>query len=64
MSASPEPVLKGMKVHARVSAEILERLDACAARMGRPGIPVNRSDAVRHVLLRGLDALEAELKRG
>jgi len=60
MSTETVPV----NVAARVPPELIERLDACAARMGRPGIPVNRSEMIRHVLLRGLAAIEAELKRG
>lgn len=46
----------------RLSAEILKRLDAKVARMeaSNPGLTFTRTDAVRVLLLKSLDAEEVE----
>jgi len=43
-------------VAARLPKSLVERLDAYAADHEQPGMVVTRSDAVRMLLLRGLDA--------
>lgn len=47
----------------RLSADLLKRLDAKVARMeaATPGLSVTRTDAVRVLLLKSLDAEEAGL---
>ena len=45
----------------RADQETLDRIDRLAARLSRPGAELTRSDATRAAVLRGLDAMEAEL---
>jgi len=44
----------------RLDQEIIDRLDAVAAKLSRPGMSVTRSDAMRICLLTGLEAIEKE----
>jgi hypothetical protein len=45
----------------RYPEEWLPRIDAVAKAMSRPGIDVNRTDALRYLLAKGLDVAESEL---
>ena len=47
-------------VTVRLKLTILERVDAIAPEMAMPGRKANRSDALRGLIITGLDALEAE----
>lgn len=44
----------------RLSADVVERIDALAQRSSQPGLTVSRSEAVRLAILVGLDVLEKE----
>jgi predicted DNA-binding protein len=44
----------------RLDQDVLDRLDAAAAKLSRPGLAVTRSDAMRICLLTGLEAIEKE----
>jgi hypothetical protein len=44
----------------RLDQDVLDRLDAVAAKLSRPGLSVTRSDAMRICLLTGLQAIEKE----
>ena len=44
----------------RLDGEIIDRLDAIAEKLSRPGLAVTRSDAIRIALLTGLQAIEKE----
>jgi predicted transcriptional regulator len=48
------------KIDLRAEQELINRIDALAMRMSRPGALVSRSAAARLALFRGLDAIEAE----
>jgi hypothetical protein len=60
-----EQVLAGQKetmndsqIVLRLPAELVERIDACAAQLreSNPGLRISRSDAVRALIVRALDA--------
>lgn len=44
----------------RLDQELIDRLDAVAGRLSRPGLTVTRSDSMRICLLTGLQAIERE----
>ena len=44
----------------RLDPELIDRLDAVAAKLSRPGLEVTRSDAMRIALMTGLQAIEKE----
>ena len=44
----------------RLDQDVLDRLDAVAAKLSRPGLAITRSDAIRVCLLTGLQANEKE----
>lgn len=44
----------------RLEQSVLDRLDAAAAKLSRPGLIVTRSDAMRICLMTGLEAIEKE----
>jgi predicted transcriptional regulator len=44
----------------RLDQDVLDRLDAIAAKLSRPGLAVTRSDAIRICLLTGLQDIEKE----
>lgn len=44
----------------RLDQSVIDRLDAAAAKLSRPGLAVTRSDAMRICLLTGLQAIEKE----
>ncbi len=45
----------------RAAADMVARIDRIAKRLGaRIGIPIARSDALRAIVLRGLDQMESE----
>jgi len=44
----------------RLHDDVIERVDALAARISQPGLTVARSEALRLAILCGLDELEAE----
>ena len=48
----------------RLPTDLVRRLDACVERMvaSQPGLTVTRTDAVRVLLIRALDADEAKTK--
>jgi len=46
----------------RLDEELLARIDRHAKRLSQPGLPVTRTSAVRVLLIRALDAVEAEQK--
>lgn len=48
----------------RFPASWLPRLERIAERLSSPGIDVSQASAIRAVMARGLDALEAELGMG
>jgi hypothetical protein len=50
-----------VQVFTRLPKEIIERLDAHVERMQRaePGLEFSRADAVKTLVVRGLDAVEA-----
>ena len=43
-----------------VQPEILDRLDAAAREMSKPGAPVSRAATARHLILAGLPRLERD----
>lgn len=50
------------QLNLRASAEDVDRLDRLATLLSvTPGVEITRSSAARAAILRGLDALEAEL---
>lgn len=53
---------KSIQVGVRLELELLERIDRLAEASARiPGLKPTRADVMRAAMLRGLDALEAEL---
>lgn len=44
----------------RLEREIVDRLEALAAQLAKPGLKITRTDAVRVALIAGLDALSAK----
>jgi predicted transcriptional regulator len=44
----------------KVPDEWIEKADALATAMSRPGLTITRTDALRQALARGLEALHAE----
>ena len=46
----------------RLAPSLVARLDAHAVRLSAPGIKINRTDALRSLLVAGLDAAEATTK--
>ena len=44
----------------RLDPELLDRLDAIAVKLSRPGLNVTRADAIRIALLTGLEKIEKE----
>jgi predicted DNA-binding protein len=44
----------------RLDRDLIERLDAVADKLSRPGLAVTRSDAMRICLMTGLEAIEKE----
>ena len=52
-----------MQVGVRLEAAMIERLDALAKHLSRPGLALTRADAVRIALATGLDAIEHEKRR-
>jgi predicted transcriptional regulator len=57
-SKPPPSVAVGL----RVDDALLARLDALAAQLSRPGAEVTRSDALRLLIGKGLDAIERGTK--
>jgi len=57
---------KTIQVAFRLPPNLLDRLDRHVVRMNaeNPGLEFSRADAVRSLLTRSLDALEAPTKRG
>jgi hypothetical protein len=54
----------GISVSVRFPNLMIQRAEKLADRMGQPGISVSRSGILRVALLRGLDALDADRKKG
>ena len=48
------------QVAIRLDADVLDRLDALAARLSRPGLALTRTDALRIAIATGLDAAEKD----
>jgi len=44
----------------RLDPELLNRLDAIAGKLSRPGLNVTRADAIRIALMTGLEKIEKE----
>jgi len=62
---APKANERGVQLAFRVPADIVQRLDAHAARLSRdnPGLEFTRTDAVRTLLTRALDEVESGEKR-
>lgn len=60
----PRKKTTDLKISLRITDDFLPRLDALAERLSPAGVALSRSDAVRAALSKGLDAFEAESKRG
>ena len=56
------PTENSIQIAVRVPPAWLERADALAPTIARPGIAATRTDVLRAALARGLDALEQELR--
>ncbi len=56
----PRPPSDLVQVAIRVPESWLERADALATKLSRPGIVVSRTEAFRAALAQGLDVMEAE----
>ena len=48
------------QIAVRLDADVIGRLDAIAVKLSRPGLPVNRTDALRAALAEGMPILESE----
>ena len=44
----------------RLDADVIDRLDAIAVKLSRPGLALNRTDALRAALAEGMPILEKE----
>jgi predicted DNA-binding protein len=62
---APKANERGVQLAFRVPADLVQRLDAHAERLSRdnPGLEFTRTDAVRTLLTRALDEIEAGAKR-
>lgn len=60
MPAPRQPKAPSQVIAVRVPEETIERLDALAAKLSRPGLDLSRSDAARVALESGIGALERE----
>ena len=49
------------QITVRFPDEWVRRIEAVAKALARPGVPASRTDAIKHVLARGLDVVEQEL---
>lgn len=49
---------RGKQIAVRVDGELVTRLEDAARRLGRPGVNVTKSDAIRAAMHAGLDVLE------
>lgn len=47
----------------RMDADTVRRLDAAAAKLSMPGLPLTRTDALRMAVMEGLRKIEAEEKK-
>jgi predicted DNA-binding protein len=48
------------QIAVRLEGDLIERLDAVAKKLSRPGLDLTRTDAVRVCLLTGLQQIEKE----
>jgi hypothetical protein len=48
------------QIAVRLDADVIDRLDAIAVKLSRPGLPLNRTDALRAALAEGMPILEKE----
>jgi len=61
MPRPPSP--NAVQISIRVPPEWLERADAVAEKMGRPGLEMTRADVLRMALVQGLEFVEQEVKK-
>ncbi len=54
---------KHVQTAIRIPESLLERLDKLAEKMSRPGVRLLRADAMRDAIFRGVDVMEAEVKK-
>jgi len=57
------PSQNAVQISIRVPPEWLQRADAIAAKMARPGLEMTRADVLRMALVQGLDSVEREVKK-
>jgi len=48
------------QVAVRLDADVINHLDAIAAKLTRPGLAVTRTDAIRIALMTGMESMERE----
>lgn len=58
------PSANDTQIAIRLPNDWIDRADALVPLVSRPGITVTRSDVLRAALAKGLDALEAETRKG
>ena len=59
----PRPSSDAVQVAFRIPKAWLKRADSVAEAITRPGVKATRTDALRHAMALGFDALEREGKR-